>query len=85
MTRFYQREYPELATRRQDEIVGAVDAIQRVFDRTRFFEMGVGWGTYPNHLGHTDSPGCFRCHDEEHVADDGSTIRQDCELCHAFE
>lgn len=85
MTRFYQREYPELATRRQDDIVGAVDAIQALSDRTLFPEMGVGWGTYPNHLGHTDSPGCFRCHDEQHVADDGSTISQECELCHGFE
>lgn len=85
MTRFYQREYPEVATRREDDIVSAIDAMRRLSDSVRFSEMGVGWGTYPNHLGHTDSPGCFRCHDDQHVADDGSTISQDCELCHAFE
>jgi hypothetical protein len=42
----------------------------------------VTWGTYPNHIGHVDSPGCFRCHTDEHKAKDGSVIRQDCELCH---
>ena len=44
--------------------------------------MNVKWGTYPNHIGHIDSPGCFRCHDDEHKASDGAVIRQDCEICH---
>lgn len=85
LTGFYQRDYPGLATSQRDDLVEAIDAISAAYDRTRFPGMEVGWGTYPNHLGHTDSPGCFRCHDELHVADDGSTIRQDCELCHTFE
>ena len=29
-----------------------------------------------------DYPGCFRCHDGSHVAKDGSTIPQDCSVCH---
>ena len=44
--------------------------------------MKVTWGSYPNHLGHTDSPGCFRCHDEQHATADGETITQDCFTCH---
>ena len=44
--------------------------------------MKVTWGTYPNHLGHTDSPGCFRCHDDQHATADGVTISQDCYTCH---
>ena len=44
--------------------------------------MNVTWGTYSNNIGHTDFPGCFRCHDENHSAKDGKTIPQDCELCH---
>jgi hypothetical protein len=46
--------------------------------------MNVGWGTYPNHLGHTDSPGCFRCHDYEHTSAGGDAIEQDCNACHAL-
>jgi hypothetical protein len=42
----------------------------------------VSWGTYPNNLGHTDYPGCFRCHDGSHAAGDGKTIKQDCDACH---
>ncbi len=39
--------------------------------------MSVDWGTYPNHLGHQDSPGCFRCHD-------GSKAKNECDTCHTF-
>ena len=49
-----------------------------------FPAMNVKWGTYQNHIGHIDSPGCFRCHDGSHTASDGSVIRQDCDLCHSF-
>ena len=31
-------------------------------------------GHYANNIGHMDFPGCFRCHDDEHKAKDGSTI-----------
>lgn len=44
--------------------------------------MKVGWGTYPNNIGHLTSPGCFRCHDDNHKAPSGKTIAQDCESCH---
>lgn len=47
-----------------------------------FPRMRVSWGTYASELGHSDAPGCFRCHDDNHKAADGRVIRQDCELCH---
>jgi hypothetical protein len=62
----------------------AVTATQGVWARNVFPLMKVTWGTYPNHLGHIDSPGCFRCHDDEHKAADGAAIKQDCELCHTL-
>ena len=39
----------------------------------RFPDMKVTWGTHPNHIGHMSYPGCFRCHDGDHVAKDGKT------------
>ena len=44
--------------------------------------MKVTWGTYPSNLGHMDSPGCFRCHDGDHVSADGRSIPNDCSTCH---
>jgi hypothetical protein len=35
-----------------------------VYRRNVFSHLKVTWGTYPNNLGHTDDPGCFRCLDE---------------------
>jgi hypothetical protein len=61
-----------------------IAGVQGVYTRNVFPAMKVGWGTYPNHIGHVDFPGCFRCHDDNHKASDGRTIGQDCETCHAM-
>lgn len=63
----------------------AATAARRLLDANVFPTMRVAWGTYPSHLGHTDSPGCFRCHDDLHKARDGAAVPQDCETCHAIE
>ena len=44
--------------------------------------MGIKWGSYPKHIGHTDSPGCFRCHGDDLKTKTGRTISSDCESCH---
>ena len=40
------------------------------------------WQSFPNHAGHRDFPGCFRCHDGKHFNDKGEAIRLQCTLCH---
>lgn len=62
----------------------AIAGAQETWSRNVFPGMKVGWGTYPNNIGHVEAPGCFRCHDDTHTASDGSVIRQDCELCHTL-
>ncbi len=85
LTDFYRGELKDQFAARQKDIDRAVATTQAIYQRDIFPEMNVVWGTYPNNLGHTDFPGCFRCHDDSHKAKDGSTIRQDCELCHKQE
>ena len=63
----------------------AIAGTQTAWASNVFPLMRVTWGTYPNQLGHIDTPGCFRCHDDSHKAKDGKVISQDCELCHAIE
>jgi hypothetical protein len=60
----------------------AVAGAQDLWTHNVFPAMKVKWGTYANNLGHIDSPGCFRCHDDEHKTSDGRVISQSCELCH---
>jgi hypothetical protein len=46
-------------------------------------EMKVTWGTHPNHIGHMNYPGCFRCHDGDHSTKDAkASITNDCAACH---
>jgi hypothetical protein len=80
MTRFYaDRDNVDQALLRR-----AVASAQEVWSTNVFPAMKVTWGTYPNHLGHIDSPGCTRCHDDSHKTTDGKVISQDCELCHTL-
>ena len=53
-----------------------------IYNENVFPDLKVTWGTYRNNLGHTDFPGCFRCHDEGHSTADQKTITQDCAVCH---
>lgn len=63
----------------------AIGVTRAIYRANVFPSMNVGWGTYPNQLGHITSNGCFRCHDENHKTAAGVTISQDCEQCHAVE
>lgn len=85
ITDFYRGELKDQFAGRQRDVQRMVAAAQGIYQRNIFPDMNVSWGTYPNNLGHTNFPGCFRCHDDNHKAKDGSTIRQDCELCHQQE
>jgi len=81
---FYEDNYPDLATLLKDSIEATIGEIQSIYLRNIHPGMKVTWGSYPNHLGHENSPGCFRCHDSSLEAEDGSTVSDDCELCHAL-
>jgi hypothetical protein len=66
----------------QASVDQAVKTVKAIYNRNVFPEMKVTWGTYINNLGHTDFPGCFRCHDDGHVAKGGEKVSQDCDSCH---
>jgi len=80
--------YREFALQRSERVPAvadldrAISATTEIYRTNVFPQMRVTFGTYPNHLGHVDSPGCFRCHDDNHKTRDGKTIPQECETCH---
>jgi hypothetical protein len=82
---FYRLGYPTLYASHGPDVEKAVAGAQRIYRGNVFPGMRVTFGTYPNNIGHIDSPGCFRCHDDSHKAADGKKIGQDCESCHAIE
>ncbi|HVL66952.1 MAG TPA: NapC/NirT family cytochrome c [Vicinamibacterales bacterium] len=79
---FYRSLPGDLMRTRAEEVERAVRATQAAYAKNVFPAMQVRWGTYPNHIGHVDTPGCFRCHDDSHRTRDGRTISMDCTLCH---
>jgi len=82
---FYRTEHADVYMSRRQDVEKAVTATVNVYRRNVFPEMNVGFGTYPNNIGHMDFPGCFRCHDDNHKTKEGKAIGQDCETCHAIE
>jgi nitrate/TMAO reductase-like tetraheme cytochrome c subunit len=79
---FYAKNYPEIAASQAAAIEQAGQALGDIYSWNVFPAMKVTWGTYPSHLGHKDSPGCFRCHDRKHKTADGEKISKDCDTCH---
>jgi len=76
---FYQSQQGSID---QNALTSSAAAVKGLHQRNVFPVMKVTWGTYPTNLGHMTSNGCFRCHDGNHAAKDGSTISGDCEYCH---
>jgi hypothetical protein len=46
--------------------------------------MKADWRAHPDNSGHRDWPGCFRCHNDEMLDDEGEGITTDCSACHAI-
>ncbi len=67
---------------RRPEVESASKSLLAIYERNVFPEMKVTWGTYLNNIGHTDFPGCFRCHDGARATAQGKKLEQDCSSCH---
>ena len=79
---YYQQTHPFVYQQHKTEIEGSAKNLLAIYRRNVFPWMKVTWGTYPNNIGHTDFPGCFRCHDGNHTSASGNSVTQDCGACH---
>jgi hypothetical protein len=84
ITAFYQQNYPELWETRRAAIEKAAGNVRELYHRTFFPDMHVNWATYPENIGHLNSPGCIRCHDGLHKDAAGTAISSSCDTCHTF-
>lgn len=54
-----------------------------IYSRNFFPEMKADWRAYPDHSGHKDSDGCFRCHSGRHFTEDKRLLSaSSCNDCH---
>ncbi|MCK9364316.1 MAG: NapC/NirT family cytochrome c [Syntrophales bacterium] len=79
---YYAKNHPKLAGEKAAAIRQAVERVQDIYNRNFFPNMKVSWNTYPDHIGHFYTPGCFRCHDGKHKSAEGKVISKDCAICH---
>lgn len=81
---YYADRYPDIYAERQEEIQQAVVTLREMYQQMVFTEQKIDWDTHPNNLGHKDFPGCFRCHDGNHLTGSEESIRLECNLCHSI-
>lgn len=78
----YRREHADVFGAREREIAEAGQVLAEIHNRNVYPDLKVTWGTYPDNIGHTDSLGCFRCHDGDHATPEGKPISNNCFICH---
>ncbi|CAN5508053.1 NapC/NirT family cytochrome c [soil metagenome] len=79
---FYRSQYPAVWNTQQAQIHDAATTLVTIYSNNIFPSMNVIWGTHANNIGHTNSPGCFRCHDGSHSTKSAVSISNDCTVCH---
>jgi hypothetical protein len=72
---YYRQAYPDVASKNSAEIARAGAGLAAIYARNVYPDLKLGWNSHPSNLGHTEAPGCFRCHE-------GGAITQDCSACH---
>jgi hypothetical protein len=81
---WYRENHPDFYAENQEVVQNAVEEMKRMFTVTVFPNLGVGWQTHPSNAGHSEFPGCFRCHDGKHTSPEGETVRLECNICHSI-
>ncbi len=82
MMDFYKTKYPQVIEERSVLLEKAISGLKKVYSQNIFPEMKVMYDVYPDHIGHKETNGCFRCHDNNHISENGKIITKDCNLCH---
>ena len=81
---YYQKYYAEYYAINDNLVNQAIDALSEYYSISVFPEQKSDWNSHKDNLGHRDSPGCFRCHDGEHLNEQNQAIRLECNVCHSI-
>jgi hypothetical protein len=82
LNQYYSSKYPQIYNAPGAPVKAAVTEVQQIYSQTIFPYMKVDWRTHPSNIGHFYFPGCFRCHDGQHVSADGKVVTKSCTVCH---
>jgi len=84
ISNYYKTNLPEIYKLQKNLIEKAIAGVITQFNKNEFPFMKVRWDAYPDHIGHLESDGCFRCHSNKHKSKTGKTISKNCNLCHTI-
>ncbi|MFA6316001.1 MAG: NapC/NirT family cytochrome c [Elusimicrobiota bacterium] len=79
---YYAKNHPKVVEQKSEAVQVAAETVARLFSAYVFPEMKTDWRVHPNHAGHRDSDGCYRCHDGLHKSPDGRVVTKSCDACH---
>lgn len=81
---YYKSDYPDFFNSNTELINKSIASVQKAYSENTFPKMKVSYDVYPDHIGHLEYEGCFRCHNDAFKSQDGRTITKDCNLCHTI-
>ncbi len=84
IVKYYQDSYPLVYKQFSKDINAGIELVKTEFNKNAFPEMKVNYQVYPRHIGHLESDGCFRCHNDKFKTPAGKKISKDCNLCHTI-
>jgi hypothetical protein len=81
---YYQKDYIDFYAKNKNLIDTSIASLQLAYSQNTFPKMKVAYDLYPEHIGHLETNGCFRCHNGSFKAESGRIITKDCNLCHTI-
>lgn len=81
---FYQTYHPEYYAENRADVDAAIAILQSAYVTSVYPEQNSDWNSHANNIGHKDFPGCFRCHDGQHLNEQDEAIRLECNVCHSI-
>ncbi len=84
ISNYYKTDFSDFYENNQPKIDQSIASLQNAFSRNTFPGMKVTYDVYPDHIGHLEVEGCFRCHNDNFTSENGRRITRDCNLCHTI-
>ena len=79
----YQQDMPEVWADHGPAIEQAAEVLGETWSTFVYPDMNIAWGTYETRRTHSgDRGGCFRCHNDDMIDEQGEQVNSQCEICH---
>ncbi len=81
---YYKSDFGDFYEKNKAKIDESISSLKKAYSQNTFPGMKVTYDVYPDHIGHMEVEGCFRCHNDSFTSDNGRKITRDCNLCHTI-